>query len=76
MICENIAQGFGDSKRYEIEVNRKKAITKAIKSLSGYKNPVLLVLGKGDEQTQTIYDHRLPFCDATVIKEVLDEKDF
>ncbi len=76
MICKNIAQGFGDSKRYEIEVNRKKAITKAIKSLSGYKNPVLLVLGKGDEQTQTIYDHRLPFCDATVIKEVLDEKDF
>ncbi len=75
IICESIASGFNTTANYEIEINRKEAIIKAINSLQNYKNPVLLVLGKGDEQTQTIYEHHLPFCDTTVIQEVLNAKD-
>ncbi|OPX26276.1 MAG: UDP-N-acetylmuramoyl-L-alanyl-D-glutamate--2,6-diaminopimelate ligase [Campylobacteraceae bacterium 4484_166] len=73
-ICDDVAVGFEKNAKYEIEVDRKKAIEKAILSLKNYKNPILFVLGKGDERNQTIYKYKLPFCDASVIKELLDEK--
>jgi len=72
-ICDDIVKGF-NNKNYEIEIDRRKAISKAISSLKNYKKPMIVVLGKGDERTQTIYDYELPFCDATTIKEILYEK--
>ena len=49
---------------------RKKAIIKAINIMK--KNDILLIAGKGHEQTQTIGIETLPFDDVSVVKNTLD----
>ncbi|WP_044415948.1 UDP-N-acetylmuramoyl-L-alanyl-D-glutamate--2,6-diaminopimelate ligase [Halarcobacter anaerophilus] len=62
-IIEDICKGIKDKDKLTVEVNRKEAIKKAIES--GKKNPnnVVLILGKGDEPYQIIYDKKLPLSD-------------
>ncbi|MDR1911174.1 MAG: UDP-N-acetylmuramoyl-L-alanyl-D-glutamate--2,6-diaminopimelate ligase [Helicobacteraceae bacterium] len=50
-------------------VDRKEAIEKALKELA--PDEILVILGKGDETTQTIGAQVLPFCDREVVLELL-----
>lgn len=69
LIIEDILRGILDKSKVEVEINRKLAIKKAIEQYS--ENSVILVLGKGDEEAQIIYDKKMPFSDKEVIKELL-----
>ncbi|MEA3383580.1 MAG: UDP-N-acetylmuramoyl-L-alanyl-D-glutamate--2,6-diaminopimelate ligase [Campylobacterota bacterium] len=71
LICEDILKGITDKSNVTLEINRKEAIKLAISKATN--NSVVLVLGKGDETSQIIYDQKLPFNDKEVIKEVLNE---
>ena len=71
LITENIVSGIRDKDKLEIDLNRKSAISKAIQKAKEFEQPVILVLGKGDEETQIIYDKKMPFSDKQAIKELL-----
>ncbi|MCK5109991.1 MAG: UDP-N-acetylmuramoyl-L-alanyl-D-glutamate--2,6-diaminopimelate ligase [Arcobacteraceae bacterium] len=72
LITENIVSGINDKNKLEIDLNRKSAISKAIKKSKDFENPVILVLGKGDEENQIIYDKKLPFNDKIIIEGLLN----
>ncbi|WP_072682709.1 UDP-N-acetylmuramoyl-L-alanyl-D-glutamate--2,6-diaminopimelate ligase [Arcobacter sp. LA11] len=63
LIIEDICRGIKNKDNLLVEVNRKEAIRKSIEL--GYQNPnsVVLILGKGDEPYQTIYDKKFPLVD-------------
>lgn len=69
IIIEDILKGIKNQNNTIVEINRKEAIKKAI-AMADEKS-VVLVLGKGDESTQIIYDQKLPFSDKQVIEEIL-----
>jgi len=69
LIIEDILQGITRHESVQVEINRKEAIKKAI-ALSNDKS-VVLVLGKGDEAYQIIYDQKMPFSDKEVIESLL-----
>ena len=74
LIIEGILKGCNtDKDNIIIEINRKEAISKAIEKSKEYLNPVILVLGKGDEEFQIIYDKRFKFNDREIIEEILKE---
>jgi UDP-N-acetylmuramoyl-L-alanyl-D-glutamate--2,6-diaminopimelate ligase len=68
-IIEDILSGIEDKSNVYVNVNRRNAIAQAIKDRSG--DEVILILGKGDETAQIIYDQYLPFDDRVVAKELL-----
>lgn len=70
LICEDIIKGCQDKSNFEIELNRKIAIEKAIDQAKNYANPVVLILGKGDEENQIIYDKKFPLNDKDIVKEI------
>jgi len=72
-IISDIEKGFENSgeKKYEIEPDRRKAIRKALHI--GKEGAYILVAGKGHEDYQVIGDKILPFKDAEVIREILQE---
>ncbi len=72
LIIEDIVAGITHKEHMTIEINRKKAIQMAIEKAKEYKNSVVLILGKGDETTQIIYDKKLPFNDKQVVLELMD----
>ena len=63
-IINDIVQKL-DSKNYEINVNREKAIIRGIQMLE--KNDILLLLGKGHEEYQVIGDKVIPFSDKNIV---------
>ena len=65
MIIEDILRGISNHPSVQIEINRKEAIKKAMEMAN--ENSVVLVLGKGDEATQIIYDKKFPFSDKEEI---------
>ncbi len=65
MIIEDILRGISNHPSVQVEINRKEAIKKAIEMAN--ENSVVLVLGKGDEATQIIYDKKFPFSDKEEI---------
>ncbi len=69
LIIEDILSGIEDRSSVSVNVNRKEAIKKALKDQK--KNETVLILGKGDETYQIIYDKRFPFDDREVAKELL-----
>ena len=72
IIIEDILQGIDkNSTKLTIELNRKEAIKIAISKSKQYNNPVILVLGKGDEEYQIIYDKKFPFNDKKIIQLLL-----
>jgi len=71
LIIEDILKGISSQENCHIDLNRKSAIQKAIQKAKDFKNPVILILGKGDEEHQIIYDQKLPFNDRKVIEELL-----
>lgn len=58
-----------DKNNYEILLNRVNAIEKGIQLLDN--NDILLVLGKGHEKYQIIFDKKIPFDDKKVIIEYI-----
>ena len=70
-IINDILKGIDDKSNVTVEVNRKKAIKKGIELAKTYDNPIVLILGKGDEQHQIIYDQKLPFDDKKVVLDIL-----
>lgn len=65
MIIEDILSGIKNHPSVQVEINRKEAIKKAMEMAN--ENSVVLVLGKGDEATQIIYDKKFPFSDKEEI---------
>ncbi|NPA87148.1 MAG: UDP-N-acetylmuramoyl-L-alanyl-D-glutamate--2,6-diaminopimelate ligase [Epsilonproteobacteria bacterium] len=75
--CENpqdIAKDIikGISKPYEVILDRKEAIKKALK-LAKEKNMTLMILGKGDEKYIEFCDKKIPFSDKDVVLEINGE---
>jgi len=68
-IVADILEGIEDRENVVIELNRKKAIEMALDDQEGEE--VVVILGKGDENYQIIYDKKLPFDDREVVRELL-----
>lgn len=68
-IIEDILAGIDDQTNVHVDVNRRNAIAQALKERSG--DEVVLILGKGDETMQIIYDKQFPFDDRVVAREIL-----
>lgn len=71
-IVEDILSGIEDRTNVRVELNRKKAIEMALDIQE--ENEVVVLLGKGDENYQIIYDQKLPFDDREVVRELLNLK--
>jgi UDP-N-acetylmuramoyl-L-alanyl-D-glutamate--2,6-diaminopimelate ligase len=69
LIVEDILKGITKQHNVTVELNRKKAIQIALDKATN--KSVVLVLGKGDETSQIIYDQKMPFSDKEVILELL-----
>jgi len=72
-IIEDILNGIDDKSSVIVEPNRKEAIKKALEIRE--ENEIVVILGKGDEEYQIIYDKKLPFDDREVVRELLGNKD-
>lgn len=70
-IINDIVDGIQEKHKVYINANRKEAIAQALKDQE--KDEVLLILGKGDETYQIVYDKKLPFDDREVVKELLSK---
>jgi UDP-N-acetylmuramoyl-L-alanyl-D-glutamate--2,6-diaminopimelate ligase len=68
-IIDDILRGIEGHDRVVVDPNRKAAIRRALDEREG--DEVVLILGKGDETYQQIYDERLPFDDREVVREFL-----
>ncbi len=68
-IVQEILDGIEDRSDVVVELNRKKAIEMAL-AVQG-EDEVVVILGKGDESYQIIYDEKLPFDDREVVRELL-----
>ena len=69
VIAEDILEGISDKSNVVVELNRKKAIELALESQEDEE--VVVILGKGDETFQVIYDEKFPFDDREVVRELL-----
>ncbi len=70
-ICREIIKGFKTNK-YFVEVDRKKAIEKAIHQ-AGFED-VVLIAGKGHEKVQIVKNQSFSFDDVVVAKEALKKR--
>lgn len=68
-IIEDIKSGIDPRCEVYINPNRKEAIAKALQEQRD--GEIVLILGKGDEAYQIIYDQKFPFDDRTVVRELL-----
>jgi len=66
-IIAEILAGIEGHERVYVDPNRKAAIVRALREREG--SEVVLILGKGDETYQQIYDEKLPFDDREVVRE-------
>jgi UDP-N-acetylmuramoyl-L-alanyl-D-glutamate--2,6-diaminopimelate ligase len=71
-IINDIIRGFAPGfKQYVVEVDRKKAIAKAL-HMAG-KDDLVVIAGKGHENYQVFKDKTIRFDDYEVIHEVLEK---
>ena len=71
-IIKNIEKGIKKTKgQYEIIVDRKKAIQKAINMAT--KNDLVLLAGKGHETYQEINQEKIPFDERLIVKEIINK---
>ena len=72
-IIAQIEKGIAKTKgKYEVIVDRKKAIEKAIKMMN--KRDIVILAGKGHEVYQEINGEKRPFDERQIVKEILGEK--
>lgn len=72
LICNDILKGIDNKDNVTVELNRKEAVKKAFELSKLYANPVVLVLGKGDEEYQIIYDKKFKLNDKEIILTLLE----
>jgi UDP-N-acetylmuramyl-tripeptide synthetase len=70
-IIADIAEGLGDV-RYRVEPDRAAAIAGAVRD--ALPGDVVLVAGKGHENTQEVAGVKLPFLDAAVVTAALENR--
>lgn len=70
-ICKDILQGIEKPEKIVVELNRKTAIKNALEISKQYQNPIVLILGKGDEKEQIIYDQKFPLNDKKIVEDFL-----
>ena len=70
LIAQDIMDGIDDKGIVTMELNRKKAIEMALDDQED--DEVVVILGKGDESFQIIYDEKFPFDDREVVKKLLN----
>ena len=70
VIVNEILAGIEDKSNVVVELNRKRAIEMALDAQESEE--VVVILGKGDENFQLIYDKKLPFDDREVVRELLN----
>lgn len=71
-IVDSIEEGMKKTKgKYEIEVNRKEAIRKAITMAN--KKDIIVLAGKGHEQYQEINKVRYPFDENEIVNSIINE---
>ena len=68
-ICKEIVSGFKTQDKHIIEIDRKKAIQKAIELAS--PDDIILIAGKGHETCQIFAHKTIEFNDRKVAKEIL-----
>ena len=68
-IVDDILEGIEERSHVVVELNRKKAIQMALEAQNDEE--VVVILGKGDEKYQIIYDEKFAFDDREVVKELL-----
>ena len=66
-IINDCLKGVSDKKKFTVDLNRKKAIKRALEL--SQKADIILVAGKGHEREQVVGANRYPFDDVEVIKE-------
>lgn len=71
-ICIQVAQGFIDAKKYQIEIDRKKAIHLAIKMAK--PEDIVLIAGKGHEISQVFAHKTIEFNDRKVAEELCQSR--
>lgn len=71
-IVNDILEGIEDKSIVTVELNRRKAIQMALHDQK--EDEVVVILGKGDEAYQIIYDQMFPFDDREVVREILARK--
>ena len=71
-IIKDIVDGIKEQHKVYVNPNRREAIAQAIADQKG--DEVILVLGKGDETYQIVYDKKFPFDDREVVRELLRER--
>jgi UDP-N-acetylmuramoyl-L-alanyl-D-glutamate--2,6-diaminopimelate ligase len=71
-IVNDILGGIDNKEKVSVELDRKKAIEMALDEQG--ENQVVVILGKGDESYQIIYDKKFPFDDREVVREILKIK--
>jgi len=71
-IIKEIVSGIKEQHKVIVNPNRYEAIKQAINDQKD--DEVILILGKGDETYQIIYDKKFPFDDREVVRELLSEK--
>jgi UDP-N-acetylmuramoyl-L-alanyl-D-glutamate--2,6-diaminopimelate ligase len=69
LIVKDILSGIEDRTNVKVELNRRKAIQMALDDQEDEE--VVVILGKGDETFQIIYDEKFPFDDREVVRELL-----
>jgi len=69
MIIQDIVKGIEEKHKVIINPNRREAISQALNDQKD--DEVILILGKGDETHQIIYDQKFPFDDREVVRELL-----
>ncbi|MFA6759573.1 MAG: UDP-N-acetylmuramoyl-L-alanyl-D-glutamate--2,6-diaminopimelate ligase [Sulfuricurvum sp.] len=72
VIVDEILEGISEKSSVLVELDRKKAIAKALDLQKS--GEVVVVLGKGDEEYQIVYDQLIPFDDREVIRDLLKRR--
>jgi UDP-N-acetylmuramoyl-L-alanyl-D-glutamate--2,6-diaminopimelate ligase len=70
-ILREIAAAYRDPNRFEVEVDRKQAIERAIQ-MAG-EGDIVLIAGKGHEKVQIFAHHTVPFDDVAVAQGALHD---
>ncbi len=72
-IISQIEEGIKKTKgKYEVVVDRTKAIERAIKMAN--KNDIIVLAGKGHETYQEINNEKYPYDERVIIKEIIEAK--
>ena len=71
-IALDIMKGRTGKAEWHLLHDRRKAITLAISMAE--KNDVIIIAGKGHEQEQIIGTESRPFCDITIVQQILSKK--